>query len=922
MGGKDDKPVIGYHYRVAYHAGLGRGPIDAFLEFRAADKTAWDGSAQTWFLGGEAIRKRGSGYPINEETLPATGPLTASGSIYIGKPNLFGGSKDQGGIEGPMNIMFGEADQMPNPYLQEVFGDQTVAWRGLATVAFCGGRYGAMNPMPQKPAYKVRKILKGWDGDWGEDPCWYPERAEIRMGRVAAAGRDWRYLVTVLSDATDRSAADYDDSAWATGRPPFANASWFLPEQYGFSGEPATVVPAARKVWMRARLNFPELPPEIRFQAFLDNDAILYVNGQHVVTVGANHGAYYDVPISTAAFVVGENSIAVVGWDRHTGGPPDNWFWFDWRLDDEGDLIAMNPAHALYYVRTDGEKGREPYANINDDSLRAAADRLYAEGFGICWQYDPKQDTPDSWSEHICRIIGGSFTRSLVDGQWYLDLARGDYDIDSLPIIGDDDILEFRELPTTLDRAVNSVSVRYFDPERKEKIITPAVRALGLIRMFGEIHQTLDFPEIPDGRTATRVADRELRAYVTPKRTFELMTTPRTRAIRNNQYFRLQSPRRGIADMVCIMGEQDAGTLRSGALRRKVTQDVYGLPDASYIEVEPGVDTRPPETPLAVALGQVFEAPYVVLAGSVPRAELAAIPDDVGYLLTVAADPGQHLDYRVAVASADGAYHAGGTARWCPTALIVEAADHAATEFTFVSGRHLALAVVGSPVLWGSEICRLDDLDVVSGTITLARGCADTVAHVHAAGERIWIVVEVARGPGEFSDGEEVLAKLLTRTPTAELPLSSAPALPLEFAGRQARPYPPANVRLNGEAAPLGINGDVVITAVHRDRVLQADQLVDQSVGDIGPEPGTTYTVRNVDRATNVQTYVQTGITEWPHVVPSSSLASTNRLEVFSVRDGLESWQRVVREFDSGTILLAEDGEPIRTEDGEPIVME
>jgi hypothetical protein len=65
---------------------------------------------------------------------------------------------------GNLAVMFGEPTQVPNPYLVSVFGNQTAAWRGFATVAFQGGRYGAMNPYPQPASYKIRRILQGWDG--------------------------------------------------------------------------------------------------------------------------------------------------------------------------------------------------------------------------------------------------------------------------------------------------------------------------------------------------------------------------------------------------------------------------------------------------------------------------------------------------------------------------------------------------------------------------------------------------------------------------------------------------------------------------------------------------------------------------------------------------------------------------------------
>ena len=146
MGGKSSKSVtVGYWYEIAFHSGLGIGPIDAYLEFRGGDMTAW------------------------------TGEATHSQTIHINAPKLWGGEKDQGGIVGDVDLMFGEQEQQPNSRLTAIFGTQQPAWRGLATLAFAG-RYGAMSPYPQPASHKIRKIKQGWDGE-----CWYPGKAAIPM---------------------------------------------------------------------------------------------------------------------------------------------------------------------------------------------------------------------------------------------------------------------------------------------------------------------------------------------------------------------------------------------------------------------------------------------------------------------------------------------------------------------------------------------------------------------------------------------------------------------------------------------------------------------------------------------------------------------------------------------------------------------
>lgn len=898
MGGKSKSTKVGNHYRIAYHAGLVGRPIDAFLEFRAADKTAW------------------------------AGRLTASGRIQINAPDLFGGEKDQGGIVGPIDLMFGEPEQLPNPYLQEVFGEQTVAWRGMTTLAFAGGRYGAMNPFAQKPAYKVEKILRGWDGD---EP-WFPETAVIPLSSVTFQHPTSLYIALDTSGSMSGTkmatlklgmGVVLDALAgWITGGAPQINL-----RIVGFDNSAVyeEAVPLTLPAIEGLRTFVNGLPAvargtsavaayggvkEFMTAGGLSNKVVLCVSDGLMDNVAGGKAVVEDAINS-----VGQISMRGIGIQtqgslaefNNSGEPVPVVSGSDVEemaaalmsaLTSSSFSGAMNPAHILYYVRTDADKGREPRANINQASLAAAAARLWGEGFGLCAEYNPEQDSPVSFEERICRIIGGSFERSLVDGQWYLDLARGDYDPATLPVMDDDDILEFKELPTTLEGATNSIAVRYFDPQRKETVITPAVRALGLIRQFGEIHETLDFPEIPNGDLATRRADMEVRSRTTPTRAFELVTTPRLGHLRRNQYFMLRSAKRGITGLVCIVGEKDVGTLRSGAVRWKVAQDTYSLPDGSYAEVEEGVDTRPPQNPVPVEHARIYEAPYIDVAAMLPHAELQALPEEAGYLLGVAAQPEHGLDYTMAVAPEGGEYEHVATADWCPTATLADALPwgEAPAVVLLAEVDGLAQVAAGSPALIGSEILRVDAINASAGTATLARGCADTLPQAHAAGTRIWFVGEaVAADTTEYTWGEVVSARMLTNTGSQQLHLGAAPVLALEFAGRAARPYPPALLRIDGAAEPTEVTGQFEVTWAHRDRIRQADQLVDASMGSIGPEETGRYGMRLLegDGAVLIERIDIAGDTA------TVDLAYTGlvTLELWAINDSGDSLQRSVRTF-------------------------
>ena len=867
MGGKSKSTTVGYWYELAIHFGLGIGPFDAYLEFRGGDKTAWAGSA------------------------------THSQSIQINAPNLWGGEKDQGGIVGTLDLMFGEADQQPSARLAAIFGPQQPAWRGMATLGFFG-KYGAMNPYPQQASHKIRKIKVGWDGE-----CWYPETAEIDFERGGAmslgpTSGGWRYHLGIGSPAM--AEADYDDSGWDVGASPFASSNVASHPYVAAGGYPAvsgTNWPQNTTIWVRRRFFIPN-PYDFQLEIFVDNWATVWMNGQLVLPrAGTGSGASADkfkhqIIVPASVLRAGENVLALKAEDE------GSWAYAAFKvMSSGGTSFSMNPAHALYYARTHSNIGRVPAARMNDASYRAAADKLYAEGFGICTSYDPSAESLDEYEQRICRLIGGSVSRSLVDGQYYLDLARGDYVLDALPVITDADILDIKIQPSVPNGAINSVAVKYFDPTRKEAITTPPVQAMSLIDAFGVISQVNEYPEIPEASLALRVAERDVRASTAPTRTMELTLIPdAVHGLRPNMYFRLQSVKRRIADMVCLMGDLQAGTLKSGAVRITATEDIYNLPATSFSEIEPGIDTRPDPTPNAITLQAAFEAPYIELVQRLDRANLDVLPADACYLLAVADQPPGGRSYSLAVAAAGSEFEVSATGDWCPFATVAGDATvtygPGVTAIPISSIQRGELLVIGAAALWDSEIVRIDDIDIVAGAVVLGRGCADTVAAEHAGGSLLWLYDAAAVSDlVEYTDGEVIDVKLLTNTGSAQLAPDAATAMTVEFAGRQARPYPPAAPRLNGEAWPEEIFETADVSWLHRDRVAQADQLVDQEMASVGPEPGTAYTVRWFLNGTLVNTADGVAGTS-ASFVPTADGAL--RVEIEAQRDGLTSWQMQV----------------------------
>lgn len=141
--GKAKKVTIGFKYFLGMHMGICRGPIDALLQIKVGDRLAWSGELQD------------------------------NTQFRIDAPDLFGGTKGEGGIQGDAWLLLGRADQTIPGALRNMLVGLVPEFRGTATL-FYDGMVSAMNPYPKPWKFKVRRLFQGWDG-----PVWYSEKLEI-----------------------------------------------------------------------------------------------------------------------------------------------------------------------------------------------------------------------------------------------------------------------------------------------------------------------------------------------------------------------------------------------------------------------------------------------------------------------------------------------------------------------------------------------------------------------------------------------------------------------------------------------------------------------------------------------------------------------------------------------------------------------
>lgn len=243
---------------------------------------------------------------------------------------------------------------------------------------------------------------------------------------------------------------------------------------------------------------------------------------------------------------------------------------------------------------------------------------------------------------------------------------------------------------------------------------------------------------------------------------------------------------------------------------------------------------------------------------------------------------------------------------------------------------------VGMAALLGGEVVEVTQIN--SGNVHVKRGCADTVPASHATGTALWFFDgHVGTDNREYAGGTVAL-KVLPKTSSTPTPIAYSPPQNLTFAYRFIRPYPPADVKINGTSVftatlRLTSSQQFDLTVATRNRVVQSDVLLGHTESSMAPETGQVTRVRLYSASTDAlaTTYTFSG-SAWSYdrdtagfdfglSVGSGDFSAYAVID--SLRDGYASWQSYRFDFiidTSGmtalTARLTEGGATRTTESG------
>ncbi|WP_292330768.1 phage tail protein, partial [Mesorhizobium sp.] len=639
------RQVIGYKYRLGMQHCICHGVPDYLLGIRVGGKLAWKGKS-------------------------------AGGRITINKSKLFGGDQSEGGIQGDIDVCMGAPDQPRNDYLQAKLGEKISAFRGLFTVVLRQVYLGTSNYI--KPwEYRVQRILKKSDGS----AQWYPEKAVIAgeaqsdqsayyfaldltigslgiahtkltvqqaLGTLQDEAGDLKHDVRivaftgiVVSSITKRNckSADYDDlQSWvegltAAGDPGDADfnvgvsqaSSFFdgagvknrvvfvLSEDYGVAGSPEAAKATLDAIddvavhcflYARIRLDSPNMN--------------VFDNTPGDQQESGNCPLYYSSPHAL------DNALAT-------------------------SPIVNNDMNAAHIIR---ECLTEPWGlgwhddDIDDDSFRYAADTFYNEGMGLSLKWYQTEEVREFVTTTVLPCCDAYLYGSRKTGKFVLKPVRDDYDIDLIPILTEDDIIEFTEIKRRLpSEAISSVIVKYNNRQKRKPgahRVTNTAQAMQATKV--QPPATREYPGINVQALAVRVAERDVVALGSGLISGRIVANRKASVLNPGDPFRIVSGRHGLSGEVMRVANQRFGDGRSNKIGLGIMQDVFKLPAAPLVnDGTSGGGWEPPSNaPLPVSPRMVAEMPYRELTQMMGAADLAATltsNPDAGVLQISGASP-------------------------------------------------------------------------------------------------------------------------------------------------------------------------------------------------------------------------------------------------------------------------------------------
>lgn len=801
-----------------------------------------------------------------------TGGIKSKAALLIRKLDLFGGIKKEGGVEGHVDWLPGDPSQVLPERLAGRFGRTSATmpgFRGLASLFFTGSPSSSA-----QSAWTTQKIT----------------RESVNIGTTVTVPlsegsslADVR--ITARTFIPDDGTSDSDDR-YITTLLYASETTYFgtvVPPSYSVNYETGVIT------FLRA---FSEEGP-----SSTPTIAIEYT----VATPSTKGGFYWAANnpyLKTISARVRRPPKGLTPSLALIPLPDDS---------QERPQMAANPAHIVYESLTNREWGMgAPVGSMDVASYEAAAQTLYEEEFGLAMLWTRQSDIESFITEVIDHIQAAHFVNPAT-GLWTIKLLRGDYDINTLPIVSPDNATLTNYKRKLWGETANEVVVTYTDAETEaERTVT--AQDSGAIAMQGALISTSrNYYAVRTEALALKLAERDLAAVAAPIATCDVVMDRTGWTLTPGSVVKLTWPEHGIEQMICRVHDVDYGSSDSGKIKLVLHEDIFSFDQSSFATTGGTLWTNPSANPTPLVRSLVQTAPAFLATRSrglgspadmvYPEAQSAIIvaansAADISYTTytTVIGTTGNITNESLGERSLMASGTLGSALVQEGTTVLTLPADYLGTaprvnDFVLFPGASEA----------ESELCIVSAIE--EDTVTLWRGALDTTPKTWPISTRFYVILDNVTSIDATirSVAETVSYRLLSRTSRGTLDYDDAPDVVGTLSERPYLPNRPSAVRVEGTRfGTVDAAGKTTLAVAwsNRNRLTEVLTAYQWNDATMTPEPGQTTTITTLDSAGNVISTID-GITGTEYTMPISAFgaSTTGKIRVTSKVDGAESLQ-------------------------------
>jgi hypothetical protein len=469
-----------------------------------------------------------------------------------------------------------------------------------------------------------------------------------------------------------------------------------------------------------------------------------------------------------------------------------------------------NPAHIIYECLINDDWGRGvPPSAIDVSGFDQASEVLFNEGLGLSLIWS-QQANIDAFIQEVLDHINATFFLDPRTGLLRLKLIRGDYDVDSLPEFGPDDVIVNSFQRESISETINELVVTWTNPENEQEE-TVSLQDLANITIQGSVvSDSANYYGIRNADLAMAICARDLRQRGYPLATVELSCSRRAWYLNPGDVFKLNYPEYGIETLILRITNINYGSAGDPTITISAVEDIFGLENSEFAS-PPGtewVDPSVPPTPMNNVL--ITSLPYYLIANQISTPDLNTLSEDDAVAgIFASSDNADVIFYDLQAQRLDTANNLVfesigertqiGSAR-ISTALSREA--FSTIQFNNPEGgeriRQGQYLLFGTPET-NQEICLVTSVSGIN--VTIARGLCDTVPRVWASNSRCFVF----NFENSFSDdtpsldGDEVAFRLFPTTSQGRIADVLVSTESATLSGRAFLPLCPSNCSVNGE---------------------------------------------------------------------------------------------------------------------------